>query len=171
MVELHGGTGYLISQFVSPRTNKRTDGYGGPIENRDFSHIHPAILLGFNSFLALLGLGSLPLAYGVWRGSALAHAGAGAAGAAYLLVYAVDLVGLFPQSPSAMSAPLWWVEVAGLAVALPLAICGYLAFRELRRSAQPDHPKMLNPLAWLGGAAAAVAIVGFATWSAINSAV
>ena len=34
MVELHGGTGYLLSQFVSPRTNKRTDAFGGPIENR-----------------------------------------------------------------------------------------------------------------------------------------
>ncbi len=28
-VELHGGTGYLLSQFVSPRTNKRSDEYGG----------------------------------------------------------------------------------------------------------------------------------------------
>ena len=34
LVELHGGTGYLLSQFVSPRTNTRTDAYGGPIENR-----------------------------------------------------------------------------------------------------------------------------------------
>ena len=34
LVELHGGTGYLLSQFVSPRTNKRSDAYGGPIENR-----------------------------------------------------------------------------------------------------------------------------------------
>jgi 2,4-dienoyl-CoA reductase (NADPH2) len=34
MVELHGGTGYLLSQFVSPRTNQRTDGYGGSLENR-----------------------------------------------------------------------------------------------------------------------------------------
>jgi len=34
LVELHGGTGYLLSQFVSPRTNQRTDRYGGPIENR-----------------------------------------------------------------------------------------------------------------------------------------
>ncbi len=34
MVELHGGTGYLLSQFLSPRTNKRTDGYGGSLENR-----------------------------------------------------------------------------------------------------------------------------------------
>lgn len=34
MVEVHGGTGYLLSQFLSPRTNKRTDEYGGALENR-----------------------------------------------------------------------------------------------------------------------------------------
>ncbi len=34
MVELHGGTGYLLAQFVSPRTNVRTDEYGGSFENR-----------------------------------------------------------------------------------------------------------------------------------------
>jgi len=34
MVELHGGTGYLLSSFVSPRTNKRDDEYGGSFENR-----------------------------------------------------------------------------------------------------------------------------------------
>lgn len=34
LVELHGGTGYLLSQFVSPRTNQRSDEYGGGIENR-----------------------------------------------------------------------------------------------------------------------------------------
>jgi NADPH2 dehydrogenase len=34
MVELHGGTGYLLAQFVSPRTNRRSDEYGGVLENR-----------------------------------------------------------------------------------------------------------------------------------------
>jgi 2,4-dienoyl-CoA reductase (NADPH2) len=34
LVELHGGTGYLLAQFVSPRTNRRTDDYGGSLENR-----------------------------------------------------------------------------------------------------------------------------------------
>ena len=34
MVELHGATGYLITQFISPLTNKRTDPYGGSLENR-----------------------------------------------------------------------------------------------------------------------------------------
>ena len=33
-VELHGGTGYLLAQFLSPRTNQRTDGYGGPWVHR-----------------------------------------------------------------------------------------------------------------------------------------
>jgi 2,4-dienoyl-CoA reductase-like NADH-dependent reductase (Old Yellow Enzyme family) len=33
-VELHGGMGYLLVQFLSPRTNLRTDVYGGRLENR-----------------------------------------------------------------------------------------------------------------------------------------
>ncbi|OYU96485.1 MAG: alkene reductase [Bacteroidetes bacterium B1(2017)] len=33
-VELHGANGYLLEEFLSPRTNERTDTYGGSIENR-----------------------------------------------------------------------------------------------------------------------------------------
>ncbi|RAY11121.1 alkene reductase [Actinomadura craniellae] len=33
-VELHGGNGYLIQQFLADNTNRRTDGYGGPVRNR-----------------------------------------------------------------------------------------------------------------------------------------
>jgi 2,4-dienoyl-CoA reductase-like NADH-dependent reductase (Old Yellow Enzyme family) len=33
-VELHGAHGYLVSSFLSPIANQRTDEYGGPMQNR-----------------------------------------------------------------------------------------------------------------------------------------
>lgn len=34
MVELHAGHGYLLSSFITPVSNQRTDEYGGSLENR-----------------------------------------------------------------------------------------------------------------------------------------
>ncbi len=34
MIELHAAHGYLLASFISPITNKRTDEYGGSLENR-----------------------------------------------------------------------------------------------------------------------------------------
>ncbi|WP_439292035.1 MULTISPECIES: NADH:flavin oxidoreductase/NADH oxidase [Rahnella] len=34
LLELHGGHGYLLHQFLSPLSNQRTDQYGGSLENR-----------------------------------------------------------------------------------------------------------------------------------------
>ncbi len=33
-VEIHGANGYLLDQFLRDGANKRTDAYGGPVENR-----------------------------------------------------------------------------------------------------------------------------------------
>lgn len=34
MIMIHGGHGHLLAQFLSPYSNKRTDAYGGSLENR-----------------------------------------------------------------------------------------------------------------------------------------
>jgi anthraniloyl-CoA monooxygenase len=34
MIELHAAHGYLLSSFITPLTNKRSDSYGGSLENR-----------------------------------------------------------------------------------------------------------------------------------------
>jgi 2,4-dienoyl-CoA reductase-like NADH-dependent reductase (Old Yellow Enzyme family) len=33
-VEIHAGNGFMLSNFLSPTTNNRTDMYGGSVENR-----------------------------------------------------------------------------------------------------------------------------------------
>ena len=38
-VEIHGANGYLLDQFLQDGSNKRTDDYGGPVENRARLHL------------------------------------------------------------------------------------------------------------------------------------
>ena len=57
-VEVHGAHGYLPSNFLSPRDNRRTDEYGGPLENR------ARFALEVAEAILDAGGGSCPL---VWR--------------------------------------------------------------------------------------------------------
>ena len=93
---------------------------GGPIENRDFSHIHPSILGTFNIFLTTLDLGSFVLAYFAFKQRQWALKTAFYAAIAYFAVYAVDLAQLFPRSPTPMSFYLALIEVSGMSAAVPL---------------------------------------------------
>jgi len=60
-VEIHSAHGYLLNQFFSPLTNKRTDEYGGTVDNR--IRIHLEIIKAIraavgNHFSLLLRLGA-----------------------------------------------------------------------------------------------------------------
>jgi NADPH2 dehydrogenase len=46
-VEIHSAHGYLLNQFLSPLTNKRTDEYGGSISNR--IHLHVQVIQAVRS--------------------------------------------------------------------------------------------------------------------------
>lgn len=46
-VEIHGAHGYMLNQFLSPYSNKRTDEYGGNLENR--VRIVKEIIMGIKS--------------------------------------------------------------------------------------------------------------------------
>jgi 2,4-dienoyl-CoA reductase-like NADH-dependent reductase (Old Yellow Enzyme family) len=48
-VQLHAAHGYLLSSFLSPHTNRRTDIWGGPLENR--ARVLVEILKGIRSLL------------------------------------------------------------------------------------------------------------------------
>ncbi|HYA48200.1 MAG TPA: 2,4-dienoyl-CoA reductase, partial [Burkholderiales bacterium] len=48
-VQLHAAHGYLLGSFLSPHTNRRADGWGGPLENR--ARVIADILAGIRSLL------------------------------------------------------------------------------------------------------------------------
>lgn len=66
-IQIHAGHGYLISQFLTPYTNKRTDQYGGSLENRArfLREIHTAIRTrvgpGYPVIVKLNGADELPV--------------------------------------------------------------------------------------------------------------
>lgn len=93
---------------------------GGPIENRNFSHISPIILGLFNTFLTILGIVSLPIAYYSLGNSDIALIAAAVCGVCYFLVYALDIAKIFPLSPDKMPRTLFIIEVGGLIVSIPL---------------------------------------------------
>lgn len=86
---------------------------GGPIETRDFSHLSSTVFLGFNIFLAGLGLVGLGVSYGAWRGQRWATWGAMAVAWLYLGIFILDWAQVFPPTPDPMGLGLALVELLG----------------------------------------------------------
>jgi len=79
---------------------------GGPIENRDFSHLSSIEFWGFNVFLITLGLSGIVTVYFIWKGRRVAYWAAVVIGWLYIIVIALDLSRIFPVSPTPTSFPL-----------------------------------------------------------------
>lgn len=142
---------------------------GGPIENRDFSHINPSILAAFNVFLTSLDLGTLVLMMFTARGHAWALMSAFYVAIAYYGVYAIDLAQVFPKSPTPMSPALAGVEVLGMTASIPLMIYSrYVVFNEIAKPVDrlPKSVKVIGVSAVL---IAGIAITWFATDAAMHS--
>ncbi|MCB0103770.1 MAG: hypothetical protein H6635_06040 [Anaerolineales bacterium] len=72
---------------------------GGPVENRDFSHLPALVFWGFNAFLIALGLTGFITTYFVWKNRPWAFWSAILIGWLYIVVVASDLGKVFPTSP------------------------------------------------------------------------
>lgn len=133
-VEIHSAHGYLLSQFLSPLTNRRADQYGGSIENR--GRLHLEILREVRSRLAAatavfvrLGArdempGGLELDDACWTAARLAAAGADL----------IDVSGGLQGSRGAGKGPGYFVDDARAvkaAVPVPVLVTGGLGDPDL----------------------------------------
>lgn len=84
-IELHAAHGYLLSQFLSPYTNKREDEYGGSLENRtrliteiitDIKTLAPELIIAVRFNVADFVPGGLEVEEGIKLASLLEKAGA-----------------------------------------------------------------------------------------------
>ncbi len=73
---------------------------GGPIEHRDFSHLSPLVVWTFNTFLTILGFATLLLGFFVLRRQRWAVIGSIIAAFLFLVTDLLDLLQIFPTSPT-----------------------------------------------------------------------
>ncbi|MDD4320959.1 MAG: hypothetical protein PHH31_05340, partial [Acidaminococcaceae bacterium] len=86
------------------------------------SQISLVVLGAFNTFLTTLGMLSILLIYFIFHDRAWAFLLAGLCGFGYFLVYALDLLKIFPISPDPMPHTLYIIEILGLIVSIPLML-------------------------------------------------
>ncbi len=134
MVELHGGTGYLLAEFISPWTNRREDAYGGSLENRCRFPLEvisgvKAAVKGFPVGYRFLADEWLPGGLGIEESCRAAQV-LEAAGVAYLSVMGgtYESFGL-PQVAERSAQPGYMVDLAAAvksAVGVPVITAGHI---------------------------------------------
>jgi len=98
---------------------------GGPIENRDFSTLKGIVFWGFNVFLITLGLTSFYAIYALFADSSYTFILIRTIATGYMIVYALDLMGIFPKSRTKMSKTLMLLEIINLCIAVYLFILSF----------------------------------------------
>ena len=93
---------------------------GGPIENRDFSHLSPQVFWGFNAFLLSLGFVSIFLVFIAWQGQKAAFRTAIIVAWLFVGVFILDWSKVFPTSPDSMGLGLCLVEI------IDFILCAYI---------------------------------------------
>jgi hypothetical protein len=107
---------------------------GGPVETRSFADLPAWVYWGFNAFLIGLGVFTvIALVFAALR-RRWAFTAAIVAGALYILVYVLDLAGIFPVSPDPMPAALLWIEVIDSVLAAVLILFAAKALKQYDQS-------------------------------------
>ena len=120
---------------------------GGPIENRDFSHLSPTAVWLYNGLLTVLGFGSLVLVYFMFRGRRLAFSIGVFVGIAWLILTLLDLLQIFPTSPVPMSPLLFSMEILILILSAVVAFSSYKAMKTAERDG--SSAPALSRKAWI----------------------
>jgi hypothetical protein len=100
---------------------------GGPVENRDFSHLSGSVFWGFNAFLITLWLAGAASVYFIWKGKREGYWSAIIIGWLYVAVVASDPGHVFPVSPDPTGFLLGIVMIADAVLALNVVLFSHKA--------------------------------------------
>ena len=110
---------------------------GGPIENRDFSHLNPLAVWLYNGLLTVLGFGTLVLAFFMILGKRYAFRMGVFVGLAWLILTLFDLLQIFPTSPTPMSFLLFSIELSIIILSIIATLCSYKAMKTMDHNSHP----------------------------------
>lgn len=146
---------------------------GGPVETRDLSYMDkmPIIPLLFNVFLTTLAIFTLfILPYFMYRKQKWAFTASILTGISYILVFALDLLNIFPSVPYPMPRLLFIFEIIGLVFGFILSFWAYKSIKTTKnnywntKSSIPKWIKLLLFVIFLFG----VYVVFFSTNAVLN---